>query len=638
MSAYRPTRARAITAIVVVWILVCGGLAWATRSAVKLEGVEANASREKSDERAKALALSRLDAVVEPILARERARPYSHFRSRFKLAKAFDAVDGAELKNRVVIPSPLDKSPGPDWILLHFQVSETQGWSSPQLPSGDESAPPVFALPAAERSREVKPENWFAALKRYSFPQLLQEFEQAFAMVISARQPQARTRTPELPRSTDAAPRPAEKPPVGSSEAARRFARLDQLERENFPLSRCEPELVALENLESGNEPRPAKESGAECVEVRPNLMMPVWLDLTLESPPRYQLAWIRTVTVATSRYCTLQGVLIDWDRLRETLESEIRDLFPKARIVPIVHPSSEDRQGAPGVMQTIPARLEIPSDSVASAVTMSHSLRTGLTVAWCATILALAAVAYGTLKYVGMTERRMEFVAAVTHELRTPLTSFQLYSDLLADTPAKDEGRRQQYSHRLQTESKRLSRLVENVLAYSRIGVTAPKLERRRVTARELLESAASIATAKCDAANKKLVLENRADAQVETDAEFVVQILANLIENACKYSTDAADPSVWLSADRTPDGGLCFEVEDAGLGVLPADRRTIFEPFRRTQAASASGAGGVGLGLALSRHWAECLGGTLTIKRGSHNGSALTCFALTLPPRLPS
>src|ERR1043166_9230927 len=145
MSAYHPTRTRAITAIVVVWVLVCGGLAWATRSAVMLEDVEAKSSREKADERARALALSRLDALVEPILARERARPYSHFRSRFKLAKALDAVDGTELKNRVVIQSPLEKSPGPDWILLHFQVSETQGWSSPQITSPDETASPVFA-------------------------------------------------------------------------------------------------------------------------------------------------------------------------------------------------------------------------------------------------------------------------------------------------------------------------------------------------------------------------------------------------------------------------------------------------------------------------------------------------------------
>ena len=232
-----------------------------------------------------------------------------------------------------------------------------------------------------------------------------------------------------------------------------------------------------------------------------------------------------------------------------------------------------------------------------------------------------------------------MQFVAAVTHELRTPLTSFQLYSDLLAETPTEENGRRQQYSQRLQMESKRLSRLVENVLAYSRIGTNAPKLDSRRATARELLESAATVANPRCDAANKKLVVENRCPQhQIETDPEFVVQILANLIENACKYSADAADPSVWLSATVTTEGGISFEVEDAGPGVNTADRRTIFEPFRRAQAAAASGAGGVGLGLALSRHWAECLGGTLIVKRGSHNGAALTCFSLTLPPRIPT
>jgi signal transduction histidine kinase len=233
------------------------------------------------------------------------------------------------------------------------------------------------------------------------------------------------------------------------------------------------------------------------------------------------------------------------------------------------------------------------------------------------------------------MTERRLQFVAAVTHELRTPLTSFQLYSDLLADMPREDAVRRHQYAEKLQSESKRLSRLVENVLAYSRIGDSRPKLDRRSVGIRETLEAVDAITRGKCETGRKKLALDDRcgAKATIETDSEFVVQILANLIENACKYSAGANNPSIWLCAYRTDDGGFCFEVEDAGPGVDTGDRRTIFEPFHRSDSAESTGAGGVGLGLALSRHWAECLGGTLTVKRGSRSGSALNCFVLCLP-----
>lgn len=57
----------------------------------------------------------------------------------------------------------------------------------------------------------------------------------------------------------------------------------------------------------------------------------------------------------------------------------------------------------------------------------ISASLVQGLAVGWAATLLALAAITYGVLKYLALAERRMKFVAAVTHELRTPLTSFQL-------------------------------------------------------------------------------------------------------------------------------------------------------------------------------------------------------------------
>ena len=617
--------------IALIWILVCGGLTWATYSAIQLEEFESATRKSLSTDRAKALAISRLDAIIEPVLARERQRPYTSFRPKYKTAKAFDASSGEELSD-VVVPSPLEYLPGPDWILLHFQVSESRGWSSPQVPGHlEESTIPAGAIPLQNRSKEAGSENWLIAMKnRFTLPQLLEEFEFALTTEIESR----RAYMTERLRGSPDARATAQSPSMldNLSELARRAARAQQLEKESFPLARCEPEKVALENLEGTVAAGSITNPSATCVEVAPNLMMPVWLDVTLED--RIYLALLRSVTVQTSRFCVMQGVLIDWERLRENLILEIKDLFPDAEIVPVLRSNAKARSLIADLLQTVPARLDIGPIAAAPA-TLTSSLRNTLAVAWLTTLFGLAAVTYGTIKYVNITQRRMHFITAVTHELRTPLTSFQLYSDLLADMKDEDPKRRHQYAERLQSESRRLARLVENVLAYSHIGDAGVRLHGRPSTASEIIDAATTAMADKCKAAGKKMIIENKSKPgeTIETDVEFVVQILANLLENACKYSSAATDPSIWLRSVPNDLGGLDIEVEDAGPGVSPGDRKSVFEPFRRSDAARATGSGGVGLGLSLSRYWAECLGGRLTLRKGPRNPNAFSCFVLSLP-----
>lgn len=631
MTDPRTMRRQAGVAIAFVWLLVCGGLAWATYSAIQLEEFETATQHNLTEERAKALAISRLDAVVEPVLARERQRPYTSFRPKYKAAKAFNASSGEELSD-VIVPSPLERLPGPEWLLLHFQVSYSVGWSSPQV-SGqlDDSVIPAGSIPRNNRHREAGPENWLAALKsRFELPQLLEEFEFALGAEIEAKRAFQSARPTTTATAEPVPPRPADRSDP-RAELSRRAARAQQLEKENFiSLARCEPEKVALENLE-GAMPEPSY--SAACVEVAPNLMMPVWLDVTLESEP--YLALLRTVSVQSTTYCVLQGVLIDWRRLREHMVQEVHDLFPEAKIVPVMRGSPKPPSS--DMLQTIPARI-VTGPMAASAVHATSSLRITLSVAWLATVLALAAVTYGTLKYLTIAQRRMHFVSAVTHELRTPLTSFQLYSDLLADLGDGESQRRRQYAKRLQTESRRLSRLVENVLAYSHIGDTGVRLHGRPCKAVELAEAIAGAVTAKCESSGKRLCIEVTppADTAIETDLEFVVQIVANLVENACKYSEGATDPTIYVRLAPNGMGGLDVDVEDGGRGVSPGDRRAVFEPFRRSDAARSTGSGGVGLGLALSRYWAECLGGRLSLRKGPRNLNAFACFTLSLPATL--
>lgn len=649
MTPARTTRKLAFAIIALIWILVCGGLAWATKLAIRMEAIEETSKRKLDAEIVRAQAISRLDLLIEDLIGPERNRSYDHYRAYYKPAEVRNQRDGSEISGQVVVPSPLRTQPNAKWFLLHFQASELLGWSSPQVrETGDYPRSAAF-FDRSDRPRHARPENWLTALReRYKPSDLIYMVEQAQDAEYRRRQPGPAASAPAAPPAESPAPAqdsdPAAHPLARVLEFAQRGARLLQVQREQSPADSCEPETVALENLELAEGVHSADGAPIRCVQVSKTPMFPVWLDLTLDK--QVQLALVRSASVETGNFCALQGVLLDWDQLRDTLEKEVRYLIPQARIVPVLPNTVLAKDARARMLQSIPAMLEAGSESphVADA-SLSRALKIGLSVAWITTVLALSAISYSILKFVSMTERRMRFVSAVSHELRTPLTSFQLYSDLLADMPGEDAQRRRTYAGTLRGEARRLSRLVENVLAYSRLGGAAPQIHRAATPPRAILDAVAASMADRCAAAGKHLVLVDDCppDTRIDTDREFVEQILANLVENACKYSLEATDPSIWLSVSAV-SGDVVFEVEDGGRGVPPADRRLVFEPFRRSDHAGNGAGGGIGLGLTMSRYWAGCLGGRLTVRKGARNPEAFACFSLQLPrgldtaPHVPS
>jgi len=636
------TRHNAFIALALIWLLVCGGLGWATRAGLQVDALEARAdyarareAHEKSYHEALTLAMGRLDWLVESKLGAERARSVDIFLSFYKPAEAYDHQDGSLGLQPPLLRSPLVNLNDPE-LLLHFQVSVAQGWSSPQLDRGAETAIPAGALPVAERARLASAENWFAALRdRYDAWSLLEVYERAHAAHIEKN---AKLRSDLIGERRDSGTEmnheiAADPKRRTVAEFARRGARLLQLQSKHLPKEMCEPQLVAMDNLQLGDEYTIDSDPMLGCVQVRPNPMLPIWLDLTLDE--RVQLAMVRSVYVENSQYCTLQGVLIDWRRMKEDLEHEVQDLLPNARIEPVAIGTPPDSN----ILHTIPARLLSAAPTFTAAVPTSGGITWGLGVTWGVSILALLAISYGAVKYITMLERRMRFVAAVTHELRTPLTSFQLYTDLLADTPADETQKWKDYVATLRKESKRLARLVENVLVYSKIGDARPHFLKMAYAPHVVLDAIARETADQCKSSSKELVVENRCgdDLQIETDREIVVQILSNLVENACKYGGRPEDHRIWLTASPGPAGGVTFEVEDPGTGVVPKDRKAVFEPFRRSESIGGRAAMGLGLGLALSKYWAECLGGRLVLKRGDHNGAHYSRFSLSLPDHIP-
>jgi signal transduction histidine kinase len=317
---------------------------------------------------------------------------------------------------------------------------------------------------------------------------------------------------------------------------------------------------------------------------------------------------------------------VMDWRLLVSQLHDDISDLVPDGELRPI-------SSGPPHAPER--ALIALPFELTGTAMPVRSvgwtPLQLGLVLMWSAAVVALGAITLGGLSLWELSQRRMRFVSTVTHELRTPLTTIRLYVDMLAQGMVVDPQKRTEYLETLRTEADRLDRLVRNVLDFSRLENQTPGLERQRVRLCDLLGTVEERWRDACLRSGKALVVCNEINSsfELETDAAIVEQILGNLIDNSCKYSQGAINSQIELQAQDLGHGRIVLQVQDYGPGVKESERAAIFRPFRRG-AASAERSGGVGLGLALAARWARLLGGNLELSPASATSGA--CFRLVL------
>jgi signal transduction histidine kinase len=333
--------------------------------------------------------------------------------------------------------------------------------------------------------------------------------------------------------------------------------------------------------------------------------MRPVWLggELFLLRPVFQTLADGKEINIA------IQGAWLDSDKLRTQLLEGIRDLLPSAKLLPAIgERAAED----PLTMVSFPFRLERHEVIATSFIPSAQpSLGTPLWIAWIAVALAVITTTLLIRGIMRLSERRASFVSAVTHELRTPLTTFRLYSDMLESGAVKPE-KRGDYLRVLSREADRLSHLVENVLAFSRIERGNARSNVREIPVGELLEQSRERLEARLSTAGLGLEMETSSTTPVRADTAAVEHILFNLIDNAAKYAAHSTPAMVRIQT-RDSSNKVEILITDHGPGIAPAEMSRIFRAFHKSAREAAETQPGVGLGLALSRRLAREQGGDL-------------------------
>jgi signal transduction histidine kinase len=238
------------------------------------------------------------------------------------------------------------------------------------------------------------------------------------------------------------------------------------------------------------------------------------------------------------------------------------------------------------------------------------------------AVTLGLASLWRNARAQLKLAHKKDDFISAVSHELRTPLTSIRMYSEMLEKNWVKSEDKVAEYYRNMRHESERLSRLIENVLDFSRI-----QRGRKKYTfdAGDMNKCVADVVEMMRPYAALKgfaITTEFGQLGQSAFDGDAVTQIVVNLLDNAIKYARNARDKTIAVRT-RTDEQFILIEVEDHGPGIPHRQRKKIFEEFYRSGAESTRETTGTGLGLALVKKFAQAHNGFVEIINAKPSGA---------------
>nr|WP_172875797.1 ATP-binding protein [Micromonospora inositola] len=235
----------------------------------------------------------------------------------------------------------------------------------------------------------------------------------------------------------------------------------------------------------------------------------------------------------------------------------------------------------------------------------------------------------------------RRDFVANVSHELKTPIGALQLLAEALLDAtePAGDGApdlsedliAARRFAERIQHESTRLGRLVQELLELTRLQGAEPQPPPEPVSVDWVIAEVVDRTRTAATARRVDVVVDGARGLTVYGSDTQIATAVANLVENAINYSGE--DTAVRVTA-RASDEHVEIAVADQGIGIAPNEVDRIFERFYRADQARSRSTGGTGLGLAIVKHIASNHGGRVEVSSTLGGGSTFTLRLPASPP----
>ncbi|MDR0906921.1 MAG: HAMP domain-containing histidine kinase [Oscillospiraceae bacterium] len=217
----------------------------------------------------------------------------------------------------------------------------------------------------------------------------------------------------------------------------------------------------------------------------------------------------------------------------------------------------------------------------------------------------------------------RQDFVSNVSHEIQSPLTSITGFAALLRNGDLSPE-LRTHYLEIIESESRRLSKLSDNLLKLSSLDADAEPLKKAVFRLDKQLENAVLMSEPQWTA--KKIELSLALEkVEISGDEELLTQVWVNLLHNAIKFTPEGGKIDISLTRDG---GRVRVTVADSGIGIAEEDRIHLFERFYKADKSRDRALGGNGLGLSLVKKITELHGGNIELESEVGKGTAFRVF----------
>jgi two-component system phosphate regulon sensor histidine kinase PhoR len=226
------------------------------------------------------------------------------------------------------------------------------------------------------------------------------------------------------------------------------------------------------------------------------------------------------------------------------------------------------------------------------------------------------------------VSQMKADFVQNVSHELRTPLSSIRVFGEFLGLGRVHSREKIREYGDYIETESRRLTQLINNILDFSKIESGQKIYSFAEVDVGEVIDRTLKSFDVRLKHEGFEIDLErDGGPLAAHIDSEAVAQAFHNLVDNAVKYSGDSKRIAVRIGRE---DGCIVVSVRDFGVGISRSEQKKVFDRFHRVSTGLVHDVKGSGLGLAIVAHIAEAHGGKVTVESEPGNGSE---FSIHLP-----